>query len=453
MTFRALNPATGDVLTTRDLHTAEEVERRLATAQEAFTAYRRTSFDDRSRRLRRLATLLRDRAGELGELMTAEMGKPIEQARGEARKCAWVCDYFADQGAHFLAPEPLREEDLNARVDFQPLGPILAIMPWNFPLWQVFRFAVPTLMAGNTALLKHAPNVPGCSAIIADLFEEAGFADGEFQELLIDVDATADVIADRRIRGVALTGSTAAGRAVAAQAGQHLKPCVLELGGSDPFIVLDGCDLDHTVDQAVFARMMNNGQSCIAAKRFLVEEPIYDRFLSALKKAIESLTVGDPTDEATDVGPMAREDLRDELHRQVRESIDAGARLLVGGEPLDRPGFFYAPTLLTGVAPGMPAFDEEIFGPAAAVTRVADAAEAVALANHTDYGLGASVWGPPEAAASLARELQAGAVAINESVKSDPRLPFGGIKDSGFGRELSAFGIREFVNIKSVVQA
>ncbi len=448
--MRSVNPATGQVIEEFLPHTGADMEQRLTRAQETYRQWRTTTFSERGELFRNLAQLLRDRSDRYARRMTAEMGKPIAQARSEAEKCAWVCDYFADNGATFLEDKHIETDATDSRVQYEPLGPILAIMPWNFPFWQVFRFAAPTLMAGNVAILKHAANVSGCAEDITELFGEAGFPEGVFDNLFIGHDLVEEMIADERIRGVALTGSVRAGRAVGAQAGRAIKPCVLELGGSDPFIVLDDCDMDWTIERGTFARMMNNGQSCIAAKRFIIEDSVYDEFVDRFTRAIEDLTVGDPGVDTTDVGPMAREDLRDELHDQVTRSIDAGANCPVGGQRLDRPGYYYAPTLLTEVTPGMATFDEETFGPVAAAIRADDVDHAIELANQSSFGLGASIWTTPERGNKLASRLEAGAVFVNELVKSDPRLPFGGIKDSGIGRELSAQGIREFVNVKTV---
>ena len=448
--MRSINPTTEELISEITPHTGDEVDAKIEAAEDAYFKWRDRPFSDRSEHFHRLGRLLRNGADDLGQRMTEEMGKPIVQARKEVEKCAWVCDYFADHGAAFLEPQSIKTDATTSRVEFQPLGPILAIMPWNFPLWQVFRFAAPTLMAGNVALLKHAPNVPGCAADITRLFKEADFPEGVFDHLYVDVETTADVLRHDTVRGAALTGSVAAGRSVATTAGEALKPYVLELGGSDPFVVLNDCDLDWTIERGTYARMMNNGQSCIAAKRFIVEDGIHDEFARRLKASIETLSVGDPMDEETDVGPLARGDLRDELHRQVTQSIDYGARCLTGGAPPERRGFFYEPTLLVDVKPGMPAFNEETFGPVAAIIRADDVDHAIELANHSQFGLGASIWTDAARGETLSRRLQAGSVFINELVKSDPRLPFGGIKDSGIGRELSAFGIREFVNIKTV---
>jgi succinate-semialdehyde dehydrogenase/glutarate-semialdehyde dehydrogenase len=448
--MKSYNPATGELLEEHRQDTPEDVERKLEHADQAYAHWRQTDFPDRRKLMRRAAELLRDREDSYAELMTHEMGKPIGQARSEITKCAWVCEYFADNAEDFLADEPMTSDGSDAYVRFDPIGPVLAIMPWNFPFWQVFRFAAPNLMAGNVGLLKHSENTLGCSKAISAIFDDAGFPTGAFDSLYVGHEAVESVIADDRIRAVTLTGSTRAGRAVAAQAGRAIKKTVLELGGSDPFIVLHDCDFAHTLDNAVVARTQNNGQSCIAAKRFLVEDGIYDRFVEEFSLRLESLVVGDPEDEEVDIGPLAREDLRDGLHDQVTRSIEAGAHLELGGEPLDGPGWFYKPTLLTGVEPGMAAFDEETFGPVAAVTRVEDLDHAIRLANDSAFGLGASVWTDSDRGEEAAARIEAGHVAVNGIVKSDPRLPFGGVKTSGYGRELSVHGIREFVNRKTV---
>ncbi len=448
--MRSINPTTGELISETPQHDQAAIDARINAALTAFPDWRDRSFVERGQCFETLAGLLNERRDDYAALMTEEMGKPIVQARSEVEKCAWVCEYFAAHAAVFLEPHSIDTDATSSRVVYEPLGPILAIMPWNFPFWQVFRFAAPTLMAGNVALLKHAPNVPKCSAAITALFDEAGFPVGVFNDLFIDVEATGELIGRDAIRGVSLTGSVKAGRAVAAAAGEAIKPCVLELGGSDPFVVLRDCDLDWTIQRGTYARMMNNGQSCIAAKRFIVEDELYEEFLDRFTASIEALTVGDPDDDDTDIGPLARADLRDNLHRQVTESIDAGATCLVGGSPVEGDGFFYEPTLLSDVTPGMAAFDEETFGPVAAVIRADDVDHAIEMANRTRFGLGASIWTDAERGKELARRFKAGSVFVNELVKSDPRLPFGGIKDSGLGRELSADGIREFVNVKTV---
>ena len=448
--MRAVNPKNEEVIDEYDTLLDREVEQRVMQAREEYRDWRGTSFDRRAELMDRAADVLRENHQRYARLMTDEMGKPIEEARGEVEKCAWVCEYFAAEAEGFLEPTEIATDASHSYVRYDPLGPILAIMPWNFPFWQVFRFAAPNLMAGNVGLLSHAPNVPGCGEAIEEVFEEAGFPAGCFQNLLISVDQTQELIADERVRGVTLTGSTRAGSAVARAAGEALKPTVLELGGSDPFIVLDDCDLAHTVEQAVGARTLNSGQSCIAAKRFIVEEAIYDDFLAAFQEALAELTVGDPAEEATDLGPMAREDLRDDLHKQVAKSASMGAERRLGGEVPDGEGFFYPPTLLTDVDEEMPVFQEETFGPVAAVIEARDADHAIQLANRTVYGLGASVWTDNERGEGFVGRIEAGHVAVNGIVKSDPRLPFGGIKRSGYGRELARDGILEFMNRKTV---
>ncbi|MGM0557950.1 MAG: NAD-dependent succinate-semialdehyde dehydrogenase [Myxococcota bacterium] len=448
--MKSYNPTNGELLEDHRADAPEDVERKLEHAAQAYEHWRKTDFSERRKLMRRVAELLREREDAYAELMTHEMGKPIGQARAEVDKCAWVCGYFADNAEDFLADEPMTSDGSDAYVRFDPIGPVLAIMPWNFPFWQVFRFAAPNLMAGNVGLLKHSQNTLGCSKAISTVFEDAGFPKGAFDSLFVDHDAVESIIEDDRVRAVTLTGSTRAGRAVAAQAGRAIKKTVLELGGSDPFIVLHDCDFEHTLENAVVGRTQNNGQSCIAAKRFLVEDGVHDKFVEELGLRFASLTIGDPEDEDTDIGPLAREDLRDDLHDQVTRSIEAGATLEVGGEPLDGPGYFYKPTLLTDVEPGMAAFDEETFGPVAAVTRVEDLDHAIRLANNSAFGLGASIWTDTGRGEEAAARIEAGHVAINGIVKSDPRLPFGGVKTSGYGRELSLHGIREFVNMKTV---
>jgi succinate-semialdehyde dehydrogenase/glutarate-semialdehyde dehydrogenase len=451
MDLISTNPATGEEIDQYPLHTAEEVDRRLDRATTGFATNRERSFPDRAERLRRAADLLEENAHSYGALMTEEMGKPIDQAEAEAEKCAWVCRYYAEHGADFLADEPVETDARKSYVTHEPLGPILAVMPWNFPFWQLFRFGAPALMAGNTVLLKHAPNVTGCAHAIETVIREAGFSDHELQVLRIDEETVGEVLDDRRVRGATLTGSVGAGKAVARQAAAQVKPTVLELGGSDPFIVCADADLDAAASVGCTARMQNNGQSCIAAKRFIVERPVLDDFTTRLMETVEALTVGDPTEEATDVGPMARRDLRVEVHDQVERAIGEGAVAAVGGHTLDRDGSYYAPTVLTHVEPGTVAFEEEIFGPVASVVAAEDADHAVALANDTRFGLGGSIFTSDlDKGERMARALDVGCAFVNEMTKSDPRLPFGGIKDSGYGRELSHHGIQKFVNAKSV---
>ncbi len=449
--MRSVNPATGETIRDYPEHGPGEVKAILARALDAFHAWRGVPFAERRALMRGAAAELRRHLGDYGRLMTAEMGKTFAAAKAEAEKCALCCEFYAGQGEAFLAPEAVATDASRSLIRYDPLGPVLAVMPWNFPFWQVFRFAAPALMAGNVALLKHASNVPGCALAIETIFKEAGFPPGCFQTLMVGSGAVDAVIGDAAVKAVTLTGSEPAGMAVAAAAGRALKKTVLELGGSDPFIILEDADIQAAARTAAQARCINNGQSCIAAKRFIVVEPAAEAFEQALLASMGALRVGDPMDPATDVGPMAREDLRGELHGQVERSVAAGAVLRLGGRPVEGKGAFYPPTVLTGVAPGMAAFDEETFGPVAAVIRARDEADAVALANRSPFGLGASLWTKDlRRGEALAAQIESGSVFINGMVKSDPRLPFGGIKRSGYGRELSAFGIREFVNIKTV---
>jgi len=448
----AVNPATGEQIATYEEHTDEEVEQRLATAQATFEEWRERPLREREELLATAGDVLRENKQRYAETMTEEMGKPIDQAIAEVEKCAWACDHYAEYAGSYLNAEQFPSPPgTEVRTVHDPLGPVLAVMPWNFPFWQVIRFAAPYLTAGNVGVLKHASNVPGCALALEEVFQEAGYPEGVFQTLLVGSSRMDDIIADDRIRAATLTGSGPAGRAVAETAGRHLKKTVLELGGSDPFIVLDDADVESAIDTGVLARTQNGGQSCIAAKRFILHEDIADRFIDDLVAEFESLAVGDPMDEDTDVGPQADPDLMAELHEQVTESVEAGATVLAGGEPLDREGAFYPPTVLTDIPRGCPADTEETFGPVASVYTVADEQEAIELANATRYGLGASLWTENrDRGRRLARDIDAGCVYINELVKSDPRVPFGGVKDSGYGRELSEAGIKEFVNRKTV---
>lgn len=449
--MRSINPATEQVIAEYPPHSQVQIERRLQEAWGAFHGWRDRPFQERGQSLRSVAAVLRRRRGELAALMTAEMGKPITAAEAEIDKCALCCDWFAENAQRLLQAEPAPSDATRSYVRYDPLGPVLAIMPWNFPFWQIFRFAAPALMAGNVAVLKHASNVCGCALAVESVFHEAGMPRGLFTTLLIDGPAAEALIAHPAIRAVTLTGSERAGRAVGAAAGAALKKCVLELGGSDPFIVLADADIEATAAAAAAARCVNSGQSCIAAKRFIVAEPIARRFEEALAAAMSRQVVGDPMDRATQIGPLARADLRATLHEQVQRTLDAGARLLCGGRLPSGRGYFYPPTVLADVQPGMPAFDQETFGPVAAVTLARNVDEAVELANRSPFGLGASIWTADAAAAEgLVPRIEAGCVFINGAVKSDPRLPFGGVKASGYGRELAAAGIREFVNIKTV---
>lgn len=449
--LKSINPATEALIEEHHETSPGDCESRLALAQETFRRWRAAEIPRREELARALSSLLRERRDRLAETATREMGKPITQARAEVEKCGLACDFFAEHARRFLANRYVETDAQISLVRYQPLGPVLAIMPWNFPYWQVFRCAVPAILAGNVVLLKHASNVCGVARAIEELFVEAGFPVGTLTSLYIDSSRAEELVGHPALRAVALTGSERAGRKVGAAAGRHLKKAVLELGGSDPFVVLDDADIPATAKAAAMARTQNTGQSCIAAKRFIVEESIAEQFLDAFVAEMESLRVGDPGDDATDLGPLARDDLRETLHQQVEESLQAGAKLCTGGKPRNGTGYFYPPTVLDAVQPGMRAFDEETFGPVAAVVRAKSRDEAVALANMSRYGLGASIWtGNAEVGAELTAQLDAGSVFVNEVVKSDPRLPFGGIKESGFGRELSEEGIREFVNTKAV---
>jgi succinate-semialdehyde dehydrogenase/glutarate-semialdehyde dehydrogenase len=402
--------------------------------------------------MKKAAAILRERAREFGELMTAEMGKPVAGGVAEAEKCAWVCDYYADNAEEFLADQEVETDASRSFVTFQPIGVVLAVMPWNFPFWQVFRFAAPNLMAGNAGVLKHASNVPGCALAIEEVFRGAGFPDGLFRTLLVPGSRVDSIIENPLVRAVTLTGSTPAGRAVAEKAGEQLKKTVLELGGSDPYLILEDADLDAAAATCATARLINSGQSCIAAKRFLVVEAVREEFEERFVAAMAATKMGDPMEEDTVVGPQARGDLRDELHDQVKRSVASGARCLLGGEIPEGPGAFYPPTVLTDVRPGMPAYSEELFGPVASVIPVKGEAEAIRVANDSVFGLGAAVFTRDEERGTrIAREeLEAGACFVNAFVRSEPRLPFGGVKESGYGRELAPFGILEFVNIKTV---
>ena len=451
MTFRSVNPATGQLLETFEETSPAELDRILERADAASREWARRPVRERAERLRMAARTLRERKEAYARTMALEMGKPLAQGVGEVEKCAWACEYYAEQGEGFLALQPRSTDASSSYVRFDALGPVFAIMPWNFPFWQVFRFAAPALVAGNAGILKHAPNVSRCALDIEQVFRDAGFPDGLFRAVLLSNEAAGAAIADPRVRAVTLTGSDRAGSQVAEQAGRHLKKTVLELGGSDPFIVLEDADIPRTAETAAEARLINSGQSCIAAKRFIVVERVADRFVQAFAAAMAGRKVGDPLDPSTAIGPQARLDLRANLHRQVEESVGRGARLLLGGRVPDGPGAFYPPTVLVAVEPGMPAFDQETFGPVAAVVRARDEIDVVRLANASPYGLGASVWtAEPERGERIARDLEVGSVFVNGIVKSDPRLPFGGVKRSGYGRELSEYGLREFVNVKTV---
>ncbi len=451
MSFVTTNPATGERLQTYEAHDAAAEEARLAAAAAAQRRWRAEPPARRGALLARLAGVLRERAAQNARLITCEMGKPLAEAAAEIEKCAVTCDYYAANAERFLAPEPVETSALESLIAYEPLGVVLGIMPWNYPFWQAVRFLAPALLGGNAALLKHADNVPGCALALEAALKEAGAPDGLFSALLIETAEVKGVIEDPRVSAVSLTASTEAGAIVAAQAGARITPQVLELGGSDPFIVLADADLDRTVKAAVKARYSNTGQSCIAAKRFLVAEAIADRFVEAFTGAVGALTLGDPLDPATTLGPLARASLRASLHRQVEATLHAGARLLCGGEAVERPGWLYRPTVLDRVAPGMAAFDEETFGPAAAITVARDDEEAVALANATAFGLSASIWTRDlDRARRLIPRIEAGAVFVNAIVASDARIPFGGVKHSGYGRELGVRGVCSFLNQKTV---
>ncbi|NNE95053.1 MAG: NAD-dependent succinate-semialdehyde dehydrogenase [Acidimicrobiales bacterium] len=453
--FTSINPADGSALETYPAHDQSTVDRFIDEAAQAQRSWAARPYAERAEIMMRAAEVLKSRTDELAELMTREMGKPIGGARGEVTKCAWVCEYYAEEAEGFMADVARPSDHAGAWTVYEPLGVILAVMPWNFPLWQVFRFAAPTLMAGNTGLLKHASNVSGSALAIENVFTEAGLPEGVFRTLLIGSDRVEGIIADPRIAAVTLTGSEAAGRAVGGAAGRNLKPSVLELGGSDAYVVLDDADIDNAVSKCAAARLMNSGQSCIAAKRFIVTAGIYDEFVARFVDELASYRIGDPMADDTDVGPQARLDLRDDLHQQVQDSIAAGATLLLGGEVPEGPGAFYPVTALENVAPGMPAFDDELFGPVAAIIRADDEDHAIELANNTEFGLGGAVF---TADVDRGREIAAhrivtGNCFVNTACASDPRLPFGGIGISGYGRELSEMGIHAFVNAKTVAVA
>lgn len=452
MPLQSINPATGQKI--RDF--AETKPKLVSSAVErstrAFHAWRELAVEARAEHIAAIASALRNDRDALAALATSEMGKPITQSRGEVEKCAAACDYYARQGVAQLASLRSPASPATAKVAFEPLGPVLAIMPWNFPYWQVFRAAIPALLAGNTVLLKHASNVCGCALAAEEIIQRAGLPAGVFQTLLVGPDRIPELIADRRIRGVTLTGSTEAGKRVAAAAGAALKPCVLELGGSDPYLILHDADIPRAAEICAAARLVNSGQSCVAAKRFIVVERVRERFERAFAERVAARVVGDPFDEKTEIGPLARADLRDELHAQVRRSVRRGARILTGGKPLSGPGNFYAPTVLSGVKKGMAAADEELFGPVGAIIAVPDEETAITVANDSPFGLGAAVFTKDrERGEQIARErLDAGMTFVNASVRSDVTLPFGGIKESGFGRELGVWGLHSFVNIKTV---
>jgi len=451
MPHTSLNPSTNQLIQTYTSWDNRRMEQALEKTHHAQQAWAQTSFAQRAEVLRKAVTQLHAQRDQFATLITLEMGKPLREARAEVEKCTTVCDYYALHAGEFMRAEPVASDAGKSYVAYYPLGVVLAVMPWNFPFWQAFRAAAPALMAGNALLLKHAPNVPQCALAIEAIFRECGLPDGVFASLMIEVEQVADVIASPHVHAVTLTGSEAAGRKVAACAGQHLKKCVLELGGSDPFIVLHDADLELTVNMAMASRFNNCGQSCIAAKRFIVVPQIADEFLQKLKSRVAALRLGDPLIEATQIGPMARLDLLDELHRQVSDSIAQGAVAVTGCKPVEREGFFYQPSILDRVTAETRAYHEELFGPVATVIRAASEEDALRIANDTRFGLGSSIWSRDIARAEqLAAHIQAGSTFINGMVKSDPRLPFGGVKASGYGRELSKLGMHEFVNAKTV---
>jgi len=451
MAINTINPTTGETVKTFDELTSAQLEAKLQLAATTFQTYRHTSFADRARSMTRAAEILESEKQEFGRLMTIEMGKPVKAAISEAEKCALVCRYYAENAQQHLADQVVETNAKRSYVHFQPLGPVLAVMPWNFPFWQVFRFAAPALMAGNVGLLKHASNVPQCALAIEEIFRRAGFPEGAFQTLLIGSDKVEDILKDARVVAATLTGSEPAGSSVASIAGKAIKKTVLELGGSDPFIVMPSANLAEAVTTAVKARTINNGQSCIAAKRFIVAAEIYNDFEQRFVEQMKALRVGDPLNEETDIGPLATSQILTDLDEQVKRAVAEGARVLSGGKRLDRPGNFYEPTVLVDINPSGPVSCEEIFGPVAMLFRVNDIDEAIRLANATPFGLGSAAWTNDRGEQHrFIEELEAGSVFINGMVASDPRLPFGGVKHSGYGRELAEFGIREFVNIKTV---
>jgi succinate-semialdehyde dehydrogenase/glutarate-semialdehyde dehydrogenase len=454
MGLTSVNPATG-----ASIHAYAELGGRDAIAivedaHAAFSSWRGSSFAERAERLHRAARVFRERKRDLARLMALEMGKPVRQGEAEIEKCAVGCEHFATHAEAYLRADAIATDHARSYVVFEPLGVVLAIMPWNFPFWQVVRFAAPALMAGNVGLLKHASNVPGCALAVEEIFNAAGFPDGVFRTVLVGSARVPELIGHPLVRAVTLTGSTPAGAAVAAAAGAEIKKTVLELGGSDPYVVLEDADPERAAEVCVAARVVNGGQSCIAGKRFIVVASRAAAFTERFAALMKSKRVGDPLDESTEIGPLARHDLRDALHRQVEASVARGATIVTGGTVPDGPGAYYPPTVLTGVGPGMPAYDEELFGPVAAIIEARDEADAIRIANHSPFGLGAAVFtADAERGERLARRLDAGCVFVNAQVASDPRLPFGGIKRSGYGRELGAHGIREFVNAKTIVVA
>ena len=451
MAISSVNPATGEEIRTFEALTDEQIDEKLQRAADAFHEYRKTSFAERAEMLSHAAEILEGEAEEFGRLMTSEMGKTLAAATAEAQKCARGCRYYVENAERFLADEKIEVEGAEAYIHYQPLGPILAVMPWNFPFWQVFRHVAPALMSGNVVLLKHASNVPQCALAIEDIIHRAGFPEGVVQTLLISSSQVQAVIDDPRVRAATLTGSEDAGRQVGSEAGENIKKSVLELGGSDPFIVMPSADMEAAVAAAVTSRTLNNGQSCINAKRIIVHDDIAEEFEGRYVEAMAALAVGDPMDESTDMGPLATPDILEDVDGQVRKSVEAGARVLTGGKPIDGPGNFYPPTVLTDIPEDAPAYREEIFGPVASMFRVGDIDEAIHIANDSDFGLGSSAWTNDEGEQRrFVDEIEAGMVYINHITESTPEAPFGGVKNSGYGRELSHFGIHEFVSVKTV---
>lgn len=451
MALETVNPATGELVKSFNEMTKKEIDDIINYAHQQFAEWKNTSFKDRSRLMLNAAKILKQRKEELGKTLTLEMGKPIKQAISEIEKCAWVCEYYAENGEKILMKEIVETDASESYVQFDPIGVVLAVMPWNFPFWQVFRFAAPNLMAGNVGILKHASNVPMSALAIEQVFSQAGFPQNVFKTLLISSSMVSDVIKNPKVRAATLTGSEIAGKKVASDCGKEIKKNVMELGGSDPFIILNDADIDKAIDTAVTARLINNGESCIAAKRFIVVDDIYEEFENKFVEKMKNVKIGDPMEVDTELGPMAREDLLLDLHQQVKKSVEKGAKILCGGERIDRKGFYYPATVLSNVTEGIPAYEEELFGPVASLIKATDEEDAICIANDSDFGLGAALWTSNlEKAKNLAHKIDSGSVFINGLVKSDPRLPFGGVKISGYGRELSHYGMKEFVNIKTV---
>ncbi|PIR37196.1 MAG: succinate-semialdehyde dehydrogenase [Alphaproteobacteria bacterium CG11_big_fil_rev_8_21_14_0_20_39_49] len=452
--MKSINPYSNEIISSYDKMKDREVLSIIESMHSAFLKWKNYTFPEKSKLMRQAADILRKHKEEYAELITCEMGKPINESKAEIEKCALLCDYYQENAATFLEQQEIKTGYAKSYVRFDPIGIIFAVMPWNFPFWQVFRFAVPTLMAGNAGLLKHASNVSGCALVIDDIFKKAGFPENIFRALLIDHNQVDSVIAHSHIRAVTVTGSVEAGKTIAKRAGEFSKKSVLELGGSDAYIVLGNADIDKAAELCVKSRMINGGQSCIAAKRFIVHKSIHDKFVEQMKTKMQGYVTGDPMDKRTNLGPMVSKKQRDIIHEQVKQSVEKGAKCILGGEIEDKDGTFYPPTILINVKPDMPAYDDEIFGPVASVIKFNDVDEAINIANDSDFGLGGAIFSNDiKTAENIARQMDTGNVAINDYVKSDPRLPFGGVKYSGYGRELAKFGIREFVNIKTVVVA